>query len=182
MLHGSPMPAGVVFALHLASYFTDIYCACEVYQALPQAQKMLECKGRMLIFKKLLDVIITSKRLGTKKEEFGSGVQCWRESGGKRAGADDFGQQNFPKFAEFLACKEQKEHLFLDSLKSSKHSIEAYQCPHQSTQFGYLQSVTVFAAAEESKPSRWPSNPLLNFINHRKTLSECKDASSLETM
>ena len=38
------------------------------------------------------------------------------------------------------------------------------------------------AAAEESSPSRWPHNPLLNFINHRKTLSECKDRNSLETI
>lgn len=39
-----------------------------------------------------------------------------------------------------------------------------------------------FAAAERSRPSRWPSNPLLKFINGRKTLSECKDWNSLETM
>lgn len=38
------------------------------------------------------------------------------------------------EFAEFLACKEQKGHLFLDSLKSSNHTVEARQSPSQSTQ------------------------------------------------
>lgn len=41
---------------------------------------------------------------------------------------------------------------------------------------------SVFAGAEGSRPRRWPSTPLLDFINHRKTLSECKDQNSLDTM
>lgn len=39
-----------------------------------------------------------------------------------------------------------------------------------------------FATAEESRTSLWPSNPLLNFINHKKTLSEGKDRNSLGVM
>jgi hypothetical protein len=42
---------------------------------------------------------------------------------------------------------------------------------------------SVFVAdAEESRPRPWRTQPLLEFISHRETLSGCKDQGSLAAM